>query len=121
MTLQKIKGLNGKDEYILLPVAVYRALRDEIEEELAGLEAYADHKDDYVPFNPADYVKNPAALARLRAGIKQVELARRLGVSQAYLSKVERAEKVGGKLLSRIHAALANGKSEKHPRRKRAA
>lgn len=24
MTLQKIKSINGKDEYVLLPVAVYR-------------------------------------------------------------------------------------------------
>jgi hypothetical protein len=36
MTLQKIKSIQGKDEYVLLPIAVYRALIDQIEKELAA-------------------------------------------------------------------------------------
>ncbi len=117
MTIQTIKGLDGKAEYILLPVAVYRALREKIEKELAGLKVHVKRKDDFVPFDPADYVKNPLALARIRTGIKQVDLARRLGVSQAYLSKVERAERVSGKLLARVLAALAGEKLEQHGKR----
>ena len=30
MTLQKIKSLDGKDEYVLLPIAIFRALRAQI-------------------------------------------------------------------------------------------
>lgn len=109
MTLQTIKSLDGRDEYVLLPVAVYHALKAEIEDELAGLEAQAAQADDYAPFDPADYVRNPVALMRLRAGIKQKELARRLGVSQPYLSKMEAAEKVSSELLARVEAALRTG------------
>ena len=39
MSLQMIKDVQGKDEYVLLPISVYEALRDQIEDELAGLEA----------------------------------------------------------------------------------
>lgn len=35
MTLQKIKSVQGKDEYVLLPIAVYHTLKDQIEKELA--------------------------------------------------------------------------------------
>lgn len=107
MTLQTIKSLDGQDEYVLIPVAVYRALKAEIEDELAGLEARAAQIDDYEPFDPADYVQNPVALMRMRAGIRQTELARRLGVSQPYLSKVERMEKVSDDLLARVREVLS--------------
>ena len=39
MTLQTIKSIDGKDEYVLLPMSVYTALREEIEDELAGIDA----------------------------------------------------------------------------------
>ena len=39
---------------------------------------------DYAPFDPADYVDNPIALARIKAGIAQAELAKRMKVTQAY-------------------------------------
>lgn len=106
MTLQTIKNLDGQDEYVLIPVAVYRALKAEIEDELAGLEAQAARTDDYEPFDPTDYVQNPVALMRMRAGIRQTELARRLGVSQPYLSKVERMENVSEDLLGRVSKAI---------------
>ncbi len=102
MTLQKIKSINGKDEYVLLPMAVYRALKDQIEKELATQDA----GQDYVPFVLEDYVDNPVALARIKAGITQQELAQRLGVSQAYVSQVERRSNLSNKMLERVHIAI---------------
>ena len=67
MTLQKIKSLDGKDEYVLLPIAVFRAMRAQIENRLAGRSAARSRNDDYVPFALEDYVDNPVALTRIKA------------------------------------------------------
>ena len=76
MSLQKIKSLNGKDEYVLLPVvSIYRALRKEIEGKLEGGKPRGK---DYVPFVVEDYVDNPIALARIKARVTQEDLARRI-------------------------------------------
>jgi len=103
--LQIIKSVSGKPEFVLIPVAVYNALREQIEDELAGLKAPADKAGDYVPFELADYVDNPVALARIKANMTQKELAKRLGVTQAYVSKVERQTKVTPKLLAKAKQA----------------
>lgn len=107
MTLQTIKSVDGKVEYVLLPVAVYKALKQPIEKELARLGAPTED-DDFVPFDPSDYVDNPVALARIKAHVRQTELAKRLGVSQAYISKVERQANVSPKFLARVKAVLVN-------------
>ncbi|MBZ0093807.1 MAG: helix-turn-helix domain-containing protein [Sulfuricella sp.] len=106
MTLQTIKSIDGKDEYVLLPVMVYKALKQEIEDELAGLEAATEKGEEYAPFVLDDYVDNPVALARMKAHITQKELALRLKVTQAYISKIERQDKVTPQLLARVKAAL---------------
>ena len=111
MTLQKIKSPDGKDEYVLLPIAVYRALREQIEHKLANRKVARSKDDDYVPFVLADYVDNPVALARIESNITQAELARRMGVSQAYVSKIEAQAQVSGKVLARVGAALSRSKS----------
>ena len=100
MSVNIIKSLDG-EEYVLLPLRVYRALRKPIEKKLA-------EKDDadYVPFELEDYVDNPIALARIKAKLTQEELAQRINVSQAYISKVERQNKVSAKLLERVKKAL---------------
>lgn len=92
MSVNVIKSLDG-EEYVLLPVRVYRALRKSIDKKLA-------EKDDadYVPFELEDYVDNPVALTRIKANMTQEELAQRMNVSQAYISKVERQNKVSAKL-----------------------
>ncbi|MBZ0090673.1 MAG: helix-turn-helix domain-containing protein [Sulfuricellaceae bacterium] len=108
MTLQTIKSIDGKDEYVLLPVTVYKALKKEIEDKLDGLEAATEKGEEYVPFVLEDYIDNPAALARMKAHITQKELAERLGVTQAYISKIERQNKVTPQLLARVKAALNN-------------
>ncbi|MES9903697.1 MAG: helix-turn-helix transcriptional regulator [Sedimenticola sp.] len=100
MSVNIIKSLDG-EEYVLLPIRVYRALRKTIENKLA-------EKDDidYATFELKDYVDNPVALLRIKANITQEELAQRLNVTQAYISKVERQEKVTAKLLERVKKAL---------------
>jgi DNA-binding XRE family transcriptional regulator len=107
MTLQKIKSLDGKDEYVLLPIAVFRASRGQIEQRLAGRKAAKTGDDDYLPFVLEDYVDNPVALARIKAKITQAELARRMNVSQAYVSKVEAQVRVSNKVRTKVDAALS--------------
>ena len=106
MTLQKIKSIQGKDEYVLLPMAVYRALKGQIEKELAACEANQNDEQTYEPFVLEDYVDNPVALARIKAGITQEQLAQRLGVSQAYVSQIERRDTVTNKMLEQVHSAI---------------
>jgi transcriptional regulator with XRE-family HTH domain len=64
------------------------------------------YTDDYVAFNPADYVDNPIALARIKAGITQTQLAKRMQVTQAYISKIEAQQSVTLKLLHKVKTAL---------------
>lgn len=102
MNLQIIKSVEGEDEYVLLPIHVYKALRGEIEKRLKTNK----NKMDYVPFDPADYVDNRVALARIRAGITQEELASRMGVTQAYISKIESQDSVTAKMVQKVKVAL---------------
>ena len=102
MNLQVIKSIDGKDEYVLLPVGVYNALRDQIHERIRKTKDRAD----YVAFDPADYVDNPIALARIRAGITQEALAKKMGVTQAYISKIETQDQITAKLLQKVKLAL---------------
>ena len=110
MTLQKIKSIDGKDEYVLLPVVVYQTLKDQIEKALITYEAGQDDEQAYVPFVLEDYVDNPVAIARIKAGITQEQLAQSLGVSQAYISQVERRTHVTNKMLERVHSAIRQTK-----------
>ena len=102
MNLQTIKSMNGQVEYVLLPIATFNALRHEITEQLK----HSKGNEDYELFNPADYVDNPIVLARITAGITQEELAKLMGVTQAYVSKIENQDKVTAKMLKKIQLAL---------------
>lgn len=106
MSLQIIKSVDGKAEYVLLPVSIYNSLRHEIE---AALKNKCD-TNDYVSFQLADYVDNPVALARINAGITQSRLAKRMGVTQAYISKLEAQNKVSAKVMKKVTSALAVNK-----------
>ncbi len=106
VNLQVTKSVSGKPELVLIPIAVYNALRERIEDEVAGLEAAAEKGGDYVSFMLEDYVGNPVALVRVKANMTQQELAQRLGVTQAYISKVERQAKVTPKLLAKVSGAI---------------
>lgn len=61
---------------------------------------------DYQSFRLDEYVDAPVALARIKARMSQEELAQRMGVTQAYISKLERQDKVTVKVLSKVQAAL---------------
>lgn len=113
MNLQIIKSISGKPEFVLIPIAVYNALRERIKDELAGLEAAAEKGGDYVPFVLEDYVGNPVALVRMKANMTQQELAHRLGVTQAYISKVERQARVTPKLLAKVSGAIGRKQSSR--------
>lgn len=102
MNLQIIKSVKGQDEYVLMPITLYHSLRDEILKRMKGIEM----KADYVAFDPADYVDNPIALARINAGMTQKELSKRMKVSQAYVSKIEAQDHVTAKLLQKVKKAL---------------
>jgi DNA-binding XRE family transcriptional regulator len=103
MNLQIIKSVDGKDEYALLPIKIYHLLQDEIQSRMQKIK----QKDDFVEFDPADYVDNPIALARIKAGITQKELADKMGVTQAYISKIEAQAKVTPKMLQKVKRALS--------------
>lgn len=103
MSLQVIKSIEGKDEYVLLPISIYKALHQQIEERLSKIAS----QNEYIPFNPEDYVDNPVALARLQAGITQKQLAKLMKVTQAYISKIESQDQVTAKLLTKVKRALA--------------
>ena len=109
--IQVIQSLSGKPEYVLLPYALYQALRGELERKLSARKTKAPA--DYQPFRVEDYVDNPVALARIKARVSQSELARRLGVSQAYISKLERQERVTVKMRARVTGALRAAKSRR--------
>jgi DNA-binding XRE family transcriptional regulator len=104
MKLQTIKSPEGKDEYVLLPVNAYLRLRSAIDRVLKVIKPSA--KDEYIDFDPANYVMNPIALARINAGLSQAELAERAGVTQAYVSKIERQELVSPKVILKFSAAF---------------
>ncbi len=107
MNLRMIHSPQGQPEYVLLPVKVYYELRKQIDKKLE------DEESDYVPFVLENYISNPVALARIKANFTQEELAEALGVTQAYVSKIERQKKVTAKTLDKINSVLVNIKKRK--------
>jgi DNA-binding XRE family transcriptional regulator len=97
--LQIINSTYGKPEYVLLPFFIYDALKDKIEQKLECFNKVSDYCD----FDPKDFIKNPIALARMKANITQATLAKALNTSQAYISKIENDDySVNEKLLTKI-------------------
>ncbi len=102
MNLQTIKSMDGKIEYVLLPFAVYQALCPHITAQLKEIK----EEPIYEAFDPTDYIDNPIALARIQAGITQKELAKRMHVTQAYVSKIENQEKITAKMMQKVTKAM---------------
>lgn len=107
MNLQIINSMQGQPEYVLLPMRIYNELRIEIEKKL--------NESEYIPFILEEYVNNPVALARIKANMTQEELADVMGVTQAYISKIERQKKVTPKTLDKIYKKLELVKKVKCP------
>lgn len=111
MTLPIIKSPDGREPYVRLPVPIYEVLKDQIDELLERqpekTEVGTEANGDYIPFDPANYVQNPVALARIRAHLSREELARQLGISVSYLGKIERSTQVREKMLARVKRALS--------------
>ncbi len=108
MNLQIIKSTQGQPEFVLLPIKIYEKLSDKIKAEIS-----ADDDSEYVPFILEDYVDNPVALARMSAHVTQEILAAAMGVSQAYISKLEVQSKVTPKTLRKATDALSEIKERK--------
>ncbi len=93
-------------------------MQSKIEDSVLAAEAkrvLADPVDgELVPFDVARYISNPVKAARIKAELSQEDLAMRTGVSQAYVSKIEKARKVSPKVLHHVSLALAK---LKRPRR----
>jgi predicted transcriptional regulator len=70
------------------------------------MKALLEDEDEYIPFEPANYIENPVALARIKAHITREELAQRLGVSKGYIAKIERSASLTDKMLARVKAVL---------------
>lgn len=103
MNLQIIKSVEGRAEYVLLPISVYESLKSDIDKVLS-------QEHDYERFQLEDYVENPIALARIRANLTQEQLASKMGVSQAYISKLESQDNISVKVMAKVKAALSSRK-----------
>ncbi len=57
---------------------------------------------EIMDFDFGDYVDNPVHLRRLKAGLTQKELAEKMGVTQAYVSKLEKSDSVSAKALKKV-------------------
>lgn len=99
MNLQRIKSIEGKDAYVLLPINTYQLLKKQIDKTL---------NSKYVDFKLEEFVQNPIALARIKANLTQGQLAKKLKVSQAYVSRIENEEKVSPKLLYKIKQLIGS-------------
>ena len=91
---------NGKPAFVVIPYEDYVAMS-----ESAG--PRAGEGDAFVPFVLGEFIRNPIRVMRIEAGLNQAKFARRLGVSQGYVSRIEgRHYKVSDRLLKRARAAL---------------
>jgi DNA-binding XRE family transcriptional regulator len=93
-------------------------MRSELPDAVLAAEAKSVLADpvegELVPFDVSRYISNPVKAARIKAELSQEDLASRMGVSQAYASKLEKARKVSPKVLHQVGLALAK---PKRPRR----
>lgn len=92
---------HGKPAFAVIPYAEYVALT-------TNKRNRPKTKDDeFVPFVLSDYISNPIRVARVEAGLTQAELAKRLKVTQGYVSKIEGENfKVTPTLLNRATQAI---------------
>jgi ribosome-binding protein aMBF1 (putative translation factor) len=102
--MQTIKSVDGQ-EFVLLPVSCYQGLKNQIDEFIAKEQS---EDDEYVPFVVEDFIKNPVALARIKAGVTQKELATLMGDTQGYISQLENSANVSAEAMLKVTNALKN-------------
>jgi len=100
MNLQIIKSTTGQPEYVLLPIKLYQQLKHKIDS------ASLAEDQNYEPFVIEDYIDNPVAVARIKSKLTQQELADAMGVTQAYISKLEKQLSVSPKTLQKVKSSL---------------
>jgi ribosome-binding protein aMBF1 (putative translation factor) len=119
MNLNTIQALGGQ-RFVLLPIEVYTQLEPQISAFMRQSKPATRSRRvaiktpfkpkttsaDYAPFVLDEYVSNPVALARIKAGLTQSELAKRLGVSQPYIAKLEAQGRVSAQKLSCVLAVV---------------
>ncbi len=107
MSIQVIKKKKRAD-YVVIPYDEFMEYADEDLIDAAYIQEILQDpvEGEIIDFDFADYVSNPVHLARLRAGITQKELAEIMGVTQAYVSKLEKSEHVTIKALKKVMGCL---------------
>ena len=91
----------GKPAFAVIPYDEYLALTVNKARKPESAES------ELVPFVLGDYIKNPVRIARVDAGLTQQELAKRLDVTQGYISKIEgRNFEVSEALMKRVNKAI---------------
>ncbi len=101
---------NDKPVFVVLPYKDYLAM--------TGQQTLSPDKPEFVPFVLSEYIKNPIRLKRIEAGLNQKELAKLLGVTQGYISRIESRDfQVPSLLLEKVKTAI-NGKRKKSAKSK---
>jgi ribosome-binding protein aMBF1 (putative translation factor) len=97
----------GKPSFVVLPYNDYIALTGD-------KSGHTQNDSEFVPFVLSDYIKNPIRVMRIEAGLNQAQLARRLRVTQGYISRIEgRNYPVSDKLLKRVSEVLKVSRKKK--------
>ena len=95
---------NDKPAFVVLPYKDYLVL--------TGQQNLGD-KPEFVPFVLSEYIKNPVRLKRIESGLNQKELAKLLGVTQGYISRIESRDfQVPADLLNKVSSAINIGKKK---------
>ncbi len=121
MKLNTLETHSGQS-FVLLPVHIYENFKPQITRALKSYQSSdpiavdfkklatpiaAKKNADYVPFKLDEYVRNPVAKARIEAGLTQVQLAKRMKVTQPYIAKLEAQGRVSKEKIEQVRAALA--------------
>jgi len=107
MSIQVIKK-KQKADYVIIPYNEFLKYADEDLIDSAYIqEILSDPADgEIIDFNFEDFVNNPIHLRRLKAGLSQKELAEKMNVSQAYISKLEKMETVSAKAVKKVSDSI---------------
>jgi|AP82_1055514.scaffolds.fasta_scaffold74942_2 hypothetical protein len=103
MSIQVIKK-KQKADYVIIPYDEFIAYANEDLIDAAYIQDILSDpvEGEIMDFDFGDYVDNPVHLRRLKAGLTQKELAEKMGVTQAYVSKLEKSDSVSAKALKKV-------------------